>query len=80
MIGASAAIAFALALVFTSFAASAEAASYAYVDNNGDVRSVTANDWMTAIDTAPNIHINSGVMILRAASDFEVVGDTVPSV
>ena len=55
----------------------ADAASYAYVDATGEVKSVTANDWMTAIATAPNIHIHSGVFILKTAADFEVIGDTV---
>lgn len=69
-----------MVLGLTSFAAPADAASYAYVDRNGEVKQVTANDWMTAIDIAPNIHINSGVLLLRAASDFDIVGDEVPSV
>ncbi len=55
----------------------AQAASYAYVDVNGDVRSVTATDWMTAINTAPNIHLHSGVLLLNTAADFGIVGDNV---
>lgn len=57
--------------------AAASAAVYAYVDVLGEVKSVTANDWMTAIATAPNIHINSGVMALTTAADYAVIGDTV---
>ena len=60
--------------------ATADAAQYAYVDNTGDVRSVTANDWRTAIATAPNIDEHSGVLLLDSVEDFEVVGDDVPSV
>lgn len=55
----------------------ASAATYAYVDATGEVKSVTANDWMTAIAIAPNIHIHSGVFILRTAEDYTVIGDTV---
>lgn len=80
VVGALAAIVLAFALMCIGYAATAEAASYAYVDNNGDVRSVTADDWMTAINIAPNIHINSGVLLLRASSDFNIVGNNVPSV
>lgn len=56
----------------------ASAESYAYVDATGEVRSVTANDWMTAIATAPNIHINSGVFTLKTAADYAVVGEDIP--
>jgi hypothetical protein len=55
----------------------ASAATYAYVDAMGDVKSVTANDWMSAIATAPNIHIHSGVMILNTALNFTVVNGEV---
>lgn len=65
------------ALFLMAQATSASAASYAYVDAQGDVKSVTANDWMTAIAVAPNIHIHSGVILLTTAADFTVVGDSV---
>lgn len=55
----------------------ASAAVYAYVDTAGEVKTVTAVDWMTAIATAPFIHIHSGVMLLMTAADYTVVGDTV---
>lgn len=74
------AVAFALTVAIAGFAlapAFASAAQYAYVDATGEVRSVTANDWMTAIATAPNIHINSGVFLLLSAADFAVVGDDI---
>ncbi len=65
------------AILFAGFATVASAATYAYVDVNGDVKSVTAADWKTAIATAPNIHIHSGVMLLTTAADYGVVGDSV---
>ena len=63
--------------VFIALPALASAASYAYVDNIGDVKTVTANDWQTAIAIAPNIYIHSGVLLLDSAADYEVVGDDV---
>ena len=65
------------AIMFASFTAMANAATYAYVDANGDVKSVTAADWKTAIAVAPNIHKNSGVLLLTTAADYGVVGDSV---
>lgn len=53
------------------------AANYAYVNAQGEVRMVTAPDPMTAINTAPNIHMRSGVMLLDSQADEEVVGDRV---
>jgi hypothetical protein len=73
-------LAVASTIAFAGFIAAtglAGAATYAYVDASGDVKSVTANDWMTAIATAPNIHPNSGVMLLTTAADYTVVGDSV---
>jgi hypothetical protein len=43
----------------------------------GDVRSVTAIDWMTAIRIAPSIHTHSGVLLLDSIADFNMVGDNV---
>ncbi len=65
------------AVVFAGFTAMANAATYAYVDVNGDVKSVVAADWKTAIATAPSIHMHSGVLLLTSAADYEVVGDSV---
>ncbi|MCR4285274.1 MAG: hypothetical protein NUW00_00085 [Candidatus Kaiserbacteria bacterium] len=67
-----------MALVLVSVPAFAGAATYAYVDAQGDVKMVTANDWQTAISVAPNRHMNSGVLLLNSASDFTIVGDSVP--
>ncbi|MES2749485.1 MAG: hypothetical protein V4606_03765 [Patescibacteria group bacterium] len=66
-----------LMFAFVVYAQSTQAATYAYVDAAGDVKSVTANDWQTAIATAPNIHMRSGVMLLESADDYQVVGDKV---
>ncbi len=52
------------------------AADYAYVNASGEVNMVTAADANTAIMTAPNIHMRSGVMLLTA-SDSGIVGDDV---
>ncbi len=65
------------ALMVMAVPAMASAAVYAYVDTAGEVKTVTANDWMTAIATAPSIHIHSGVMLLTTAADYSVVGDQV---
>ena len=67
-----------MALVLASIPALAGAATYAYVDAFGDVKMETANDWQTAISVAPNRHVNSGVLLLNSASDFSIVGDSVP--
>jgi hypothetical protein len=66
-----------LSVAFVSMSSYAAAATYAYVDAQGNVKSVTANDWMSAIAVAPNIHMHSGVMLLTSASDYTVVGSSV---
>jgi hypothetical protein len=68
----------ALALItLLSVPSFASAASYAYVASTGEVKSVTATDWMLAIATAPGIHINSGVFMLKSAADFAVIGEDI---
>lgn len=69
-----------LAFVALVLPVPASAATYAYVTTSGEVKSVVANDWMTAIATAIGIHIHSGVLLLNSAADYNVVGDHVPSV
>ncbi|OGG48618.1 hypothetical protein A3G63_02810 [Candidatus Kaiserbacteria bacterium RIFCSPLOWO2_12_FULL_52_8] len=51
------------ALALPSFA---HAATYAYVTQNMEVSTVTANDWMSAIATAFNIDEHSGVLLLTS--------------
>ncbi len=65
------------AVTFVTAPVVASAAVYAYVDTAGEVKTVTATDWMTAIATAPYIAIHSGVMLLATAADYVVVGDKV---
>lgn len=55
----------------------ASAATYAYVNTLGEVSTVTANTWQTAMATAPNIHTHSGVMLLDTQADFDIVGDSI---
>ncbi len=69
-----------LAITLLSVPNFASAASYAYVSTTGEVKLVTAIDWMTAIAIAPGIHINSGVMLLMTALDFTIIGDDVKSI
>lgn len=70
----------AVVLAWMALPISTHAATYAYVDNSGEVKSVVASDWMTAIATAPNIYIHSGVMLLMSAADFLVIGRDVKSI
>jgi hypothetical protein len=60
--------------------AAAQAATYAYVNNDGEVMTVESATAMNAIMTAPNIDENSGVMIIDSAADQEIVGDDVSGV
>ncbi|MBX9906303.1 hypothetical protein K2X96_00190 [Patescibacteria group bacterium] len=66
-----------VAATFLSIPLSTFAATYAYVDTTGDVKSVIANDWMTAIKMAPGIHMRSGVLLLNTAADYNIVGNDV---
>ena len=72
-VGAVAVVAFALAAI----PAFSQAASYAYVNQSGEVNMVVANDWMTAIATAPNRALRSGVILLNSQSDTDLIGDNV---
>lgn len=58
----------AAALVVAPFgvATVAHAATYAYVNQAMEVRTVVADNWMTAIATAPNIDAHSGVLLLTS--------------
>ncbi len=66
-----------VAATFLSIPLSTFAATYAYVNTAGDVKSVVANDWMTAIKMAPGIHMRSGVLLLNTAADYNIVGSDV---
>ena len=67
------------AFTFVTAPVVASAAVYAYVDTAGEVKTITATDWMVAIATAPFIHMHSGVMLLATAADYLIVGDKVVS-
>lgn len=66
-----AALAAALALPAATFAS-----TFAYVNTSGEVATVDAADANTALRTAPNIGIHSGVILLQSSSD-SIVGKTV---
>ena len=53
------------------------AATYAYVNSTGDVRTTEASTPEQAIMTAPGIGIHSGVILVDDASDAGLVGDSV---
>lgn len=70
----------ALAALFALAApTSSYAALFAYVNQDGEVRTVEAADPNTAIMTAPSIDEHSGVLKLDSASD-SIVGDDVSGV
>lgn len=66
-----AALVAALALPTATFAS-----TFAYVNTSGDVATVEAADATTALATAPNIALHSGVIMLQSATD-SIVGNTV---
>ncbi len=70
----------AVAVAVPTVASFAYAATYAYVNRSGEVSTVTANDGMSAIMTAPNIAEHSGVMLLDSADDNQMIGDDVSGV
>ncbi|MEK7602373.1 MAG: hypothetical protein AAB472_02715 [Patescibacteria group bacterium] len=47
----------------------AHAATYAFVNTSGDVSIVSANDPVSAMATAFNIALHSGVMLLQSQTD-----------
>lgn len=55
------------------------AATYAYVNQSGEVMTTDAASANQAIMTAPNIGVHSGVMLIDSTSD-PVVGDHVGGV
>lgn len=68
----------AAAVVVMALPAMASAASYAYIDQGGYVRSITADSAAQAMMMGPNIDENSGVLLMNDASDFALVGRHVP--
>jgi hypothetical protein len=52
-------------------------ATYAYVNRDGEVRTVTADTAMIALSTAPAIDQHSGVLLLDSPEDNAVVGGSV---
>ncbi len=60
----------------------AAAATYKYVDCTGNVRMVNADNEMAALALAPDIAINSGVILADAAEEIPVGTDVsgVPAV
>jgi hypothetical protein len=69
----------ALALLVVASPVFASAATYAYVDQAGEVKTVVANDPYAAMATAFNIDEHSGVMLIVNPADG-IIGDHVPSV
>lgn len=67
------------ALALIAFPALSQAATYAYVNQSGEVSMVVANDPMTAIAIAPNRAVHSGVMLLTQP-DMNLVGDNVSGI
>lgn len=60
--------AFVVALALVALPSFAQAATYAYVNQSGNVAIVIANTPESAIATALNIHIRSGVILLNTAN------------
>lgn len=56
------------------------AALYAYVNQDGEVRTVEASSPGTAIQTAPAIAEHSGVILINSTNDATLVGDDVSGV
>ena len=52
------------------------AATYAFVNTNGEVMSMEASSSTEALNTAPNLHVHSGVMLV-GSDDSGIIGDDV---
>lgn len=61
------------ALLIIAVPAGASAATYAFVNTNDEVRLVIANDPTTAIATAVNRTLHSGVILLSSPNDYNIV-------
>jgi len=53
------------------------AANYAFVSTGGEVRMIAANTPNLAIETAPDRHLHSGVILLDSIQDSELLGDNI---
>jgi hypothetical protein len=60
-------------LLIISAPLAAFAETYAFVDTNGDVKMVVANNPTTAIATAVNRTTHSGVILLSNPNDYDIV-------
>lgn len=56
-------------IMMTSIPAHAQAATYAFVNNSGEVSIVAASSPTEALATAFNISVHSGVMLLQSQLD-----------
>ncbi|MBU2104015.1 hypothetical protein KKD81_01625 [Patescibacteria group bacterium] len=56
------------------------AATFAYVNQSGEVMTTEAASANEALMTAPNLGTHSGVMLINSSTDSEVVGDRVNGV
>jgi hypothetical protein len=54
------------------------AATYAYVNQSGEVMTMEAPTPTQAINTAPGIDEHSGVILVDGADDTALIGDDVP--
>lgn len=70
----------ALAFLVLSVPVLSYAATFAYVSQTGEVRTVVADTPYSAMAIAPNIDEHSGVLLLDSPDDNAVVGDYVPGV
>ena len=69
-------VGFGLAAALAAAPVLAGAATYAYVNMNGEVQPVIAANWQTAIATAPNIATHSGVILIDG-TDSGLLDDNV---
>ena len=67
----------AIALAAVALPSASFAAMFAYVNTSGEVRTVDAATPSAALQTAPSIHMNSGVMMIDSTTDEDIVGDNV---
>ncbi len=63
-----------IALLLTITPLVSSAATYAFINKSGDLATVVANDPYTAIATAVNRAVTSGVILLMSAADYVDLG------